>query len=119
MEASVISDALGPGFLLLLIVGALGVFLQRGASFFLPRKALEWPAMGTLNRLLPGALILLFFLVSWRTSAAEGRLEWQPWTAELLILLAAAALHLAFRRVLLTIVCVVALHFIVFAYVLG
>ena len=119
MEASVISDALGPGFLLLLIVGALSVFLQRGASFFLPRKSLEWPAMGTLNRLLPGALILLFFLVSWRTSAAEGRLEWQPLTAELLILLAAAALHLALRRVLLTIVCAVALHFVVFAYVLG
>ena len=91
MEAGVMSEALGPGFLLLLIVGAFGVFLQRGASFFLPRRALDWPAMGTLNRLLPGALILL----------------------------AAAALHLAFRRVLLTIVCAVALHFLVFAYVLG
>ena len=119
MEASAISDALGPGFLLLLIVGALGVFLQRGASFFLPRKALDWPAMGTLNRLLPGALILLFFLVSWRTSAAEGRLDWQSWTAEMLILLATVVLHLVFRRVLLTIVCAVALHFVVFAYVLG
>lgn len=119
MEASAISNALGPGFLLLLIVGALGVFLQRGASFFLPRKALHWPAMGTLNRLLPGALILLFFLVSWRTTAAEGRFDWQPWTAELLILLATVALHLTFRRVLLTIVCAVALHALVFAYVLG
>ena len=75
--------------------------------------------MGTLNRLLPGALILLFFLVSWRTSAAEGRLDWQPWTAEMLILLATVVLHLVFRRVLLTIVCAVALHFVVFAYVLG
>ena len=58
---------LGWGFLVFLLIGAIGVFLQRGAPYFLPERVLRWPVLTTLNRLLPGALILLFFLVSWLT----------------------------------------------------
>ena len=118
METLAITDALGPAFLVMLIVGALGVFLQRGASFFLPRRALQWPAIRTLNRHLPGTLILLFFLVSWRTASSHSSLEWRLWLAELVILLVTVGLHLWRRQVLLTIVCAVALHWIVFVLVL-
>lgn len=110
---------LGWGFLVFLIIGALGVFLQRGAPYFLPQRVLNWPALNTLNRLLPGALILLFFLVSWLTQAQEGTLR--PWVlaAELIILLLAVGIHWIFRQVLVTIIAAVALHYVVFYHGVG
>ena len=57
------------GFLVFLIVGAVGVFLQRGAPYFLPQRILNWPPLTTLNRLIPGALIFLFSLVCSLTHA--------------------------------------------------
>ena len=52
---------LGWGFLVFLLIGAVGVFLQRGAPYFLPERVLRWPVLTTLNRLLPGALICLLY----------------------------------------------------------
>ena len=117
------SLALGPdlgwGFLLFLVLGGLGVFLQRGAPFFLPRAVLDWPVLRTLNRLLPAALILLFFLISWVTSHQAGTLK--PWVVlgELAILLLASLMQLLFRRVLLTILVAVALHYLLFYHGVG
>lgn len=110
---------LGWGFLAFLVVGAVGVFVQRGAPYFLPERVLKWPVLTTLNRLLPGALILLFFLVSWLTQAQAGTLR--PWVlmAEIVILLLAVGVHLIFRQVLVTILAAVALHYAVFYHGVG
>ena len=110
---------LGWGFLVFLLIGAIGVLLQRGAPYFLPERVLRWPVLTTLNRLLPGALILLFFLVSWLTQAQAGTL--QPWVlvAEIIILLVAIGIHLLFRQVLITILAAVALHYLVFYHGVG
>ena len=110
---------LGWSFLVFLVIGAIGVFLQRGAPYFLPERVLKWPPLATLNRLLPAALILLFFLVSWLTQAQAGTLR--PWvlTAEIIILLLAVGIHLIFRQVLVTIIAAVALHYVVFYHGVG
>lgn len=111
--------ALGWGFLAFLCLGAGGVFLQRGAPYFLPRSVLQWPVLNTLNRFLPGALILLFFLVSWVTQAQAGALKAWVLVLEIAILLIAAGLHLLFRQVLLTIIAAVILHYVVFQHAVG
>lgn len=80
---------------------------------------LDWPVLRTLNRLLPAALILLFFLISWVTSHQAGTLK--PWVVlgELAILLLASLMQLLFRRVLLTILVAVALHYLLFYHGVG
>jgi len=105
---------LGWGFMLFLVLGGLGVFIQRGAPYFLPRAVLNWPVLGTLNRLLPGTLILLFFLVSWLTAAQDATLK--PWVLglEVGVLLLSVGVHLMFRQVLVTIIFAVAIHYAVF-----
>ncbi|MGB1146712.1 MAG: hypothetical protein ACPG4M_02370 [Alphaproteobacteria bacterium] len=110
---------LGWGFFAFLVIGCFGVFLQRGAPYFLPRAIIEWPVLKTLNRLLPAALILLFFLVTWVTTYQAGTLK--PWVviAEIVILLLAILMQLIFRRVLLTIVFAVLLHYLVFYHGVG
>lgn len=110
---------LGWGFFAFLVIGGFGVFLQRGAPYFLPRAIIEWPVLKTLNRLLPAALILLFFLVTWVTTYQAGTLK--PWVviAEIVILLLAILMQLIFRRVLLTIVFAVLLHYLVFYHGVG
>ena len=110
---------LGWSFLAFLVIGAIGVFLQRGAPYFLPERVLKWPPLTTLNRLLPAALILLFFLVSWLTQAQAGTLR--PWVlaAEISILLLAVGIYLIFRQVLVTIIAAVALHYVVFYHGVG
>ena len=110
---------LGWGFFAFLVIGGFGVFLQRGAPYFLPRAIIEWPVLKTLNRLLPAALILLFFLVTWVTTYQAGTLK--PWVviAEIVILLLAILMQLIFRRVLLTIVFAVLLHYMVFYHGVG
>ena len=110
---------LGWGFFAFLVIGGFGVFLQRGAPYFLPRAIIEWPVLTTLNRLLPAALILLFFPVTWVTTYQAGTLK--PWVviAEIVILLLAILMQLIFRRVLLTIVFAVLLHYLVFYHGVG
>lgn len=110
---------LGWGFLAFLCLGGLGVFLQRGAPYFLPQAILRWPVLSTLNRLLPGALILLFFLVSWVTAAQAGDLKAWVLGLELVILLVAIGVHLLFGQVLITIVAAVILHYLVFHHGVG
>lgn len=110
---------LGWGFFAFLVIGGFGVLLQRGAPYFLPRAIIEWPVLKTLNRLLPASLILLFFLVTWVTTYQAGTLK--PWVviAEIVILLLAILMQLIFRRVLLTIVFAVLLHYLVFYHGVG
>jgi branched-subunit amino acid transport protein AzlD len=107
------------GFLVFLVLGGLGVFLQRGAPYILPRRVLAWPVLSTLNRLLPGALILLFFLVTFVVDGKDGVLK--PWVlgVEVGILLLAVGVHLLLRQVLVTIVFAVALHYVVFYHAVG
>ena len=110
---------LGWGFLVFLIIGAAGVFLQRGAPYFLPQRILNWPPLTTLNRLLPGTLIFLFFLVSWLTQAQDGTLKAWVLVAEIVILLLAVGLHLLLQQVLVTIIAAVILHCVVFYHGVG
>ena len=90
---------LGWGFFAFLVIGGFGVFLQRGAPYFLPRAIIEWPVLKTLNRLLPAALILLFFLVTWVTTFQAGTLKLWVVIAEIVILLLAILMQVIFRRV--------------------
>mgnify|MGYP001030670990 FL=1 len=110
---------LGWGFLAFLLIGAAGVFVQRGAPYFLPRAVMDWPVLGTLNRLLPGTLILLFFLVSWVTQAQAGVFKAWVLGVEIAILLVSVGVHLLLRQVLLTIATAVALHYVVFHHAVG
>jgi len=88
------------------ILGA-SIWLQRGASFMIPKRHLERPFLKSLNRLAPMGIIFLLVLIGLDTGLSGG---WLGIALEVAILLALGVLYLTTGQVFLTILSAAAIH---------
>jgi len=85
----------------------ISIWLQRGASFLIPRSQLERPFLQALNRWAPMAVILILIYVSLDTGLMVG---WHGVALEIAILSIFGLLYVITRQVLLTVVLAAATH---------
>ena len=85
----------------------ISIWLQRGASFLIPRKHLDQPFLRSLNRWAPMAVILTLIYVSLDTGLISG---WRGVAMEIAILTVFGLFYVITRQVLLTVLLAAATH---------